>query len=201
MIDSVVDALRHVIDPELDESIVELGFVDSVNVRGDAVEVVLRLPTFWCAPNFAWLMAADARDAIRALPGIQSVQVTLRDNAYSDEISTGVSCDHTFSATFAGQTEGEDLEDLRRVFWRKASACARSSWCASSRTSASAPPRSSRSNPARLCRAALHRCCAHISIDANGWASRACGWSPMTRVSASRRRSSTATCGERASSV
>ena len=120
MIDSVVEALRHVIDPELDESIVELDFVDHVNVRGDAVEVVLRLPTFWCAPNFAWLMAADARDAVKALPGIRSVQVRLRDNAYSDEISTGVSCNHSFAETFAGQTESEDLEDLRRVFWRKA---------------------------------------------------------------------------------
>jgi len=120
MIDGVLDALRQVIDPELDESIVELGFVDSVNVRGDAVEVVLRLPTFWCAPNFAWLMAADARDAIRALPGIRSVEVALRDHAYSDEISRGVSCDHRFSETFAGQTEGEDLDDLRSVFWRKA---------------------------------------------------------------------------------
>jgi metal-sulfur cluster biosynthetic enzyme len=120
MIDGVLGALRQVIDPELDESIVELGFVDAVNVRGDAVEVVLRLPTFWCAPNFAWLMAADARDAIRALPGIRSVEVTLRDHAYSDEISRGVSCDHPFSETFAGQTESEDLDDLRRVFWRKA---------------------------------------------------------------------------------
>src|SRR5262245_38904629 len=120
MIDSVVDALRHVIDPELDESIVELGFVDHVNVRGDAVEVVLRLPTFWCAPNFAWLMAADARDAVRGLPGIRSVHVTLRDNAYSDEISAGVSCGHTFSQTFAGQTEDDDLDALRRVFWIKA---------------------------------------------------------------------------------
>jgi len=120
MIDAVVDALRQVIDPELDESIVELGFVDHVSVRGDAVEVMLRLPTFWCAPNFAWLMAADARDAVRALPGIRSVQVTLRDNAYSDEISTGVSCGHRFSEAFAGQTEDDNLDALRRVFWIKA---------------------------------------------------------------------------------
>jgi hypothetical protein len=109
-----------VIDPELDESIVELGFVDHVNVRGDAVEVVLRLPTFWCAPNFAYLMAYDTRQAVLALPGIASVQVKLRDHAYSDEISVGVTCGKSFGDTFAGQTEDEDLEALRRVFWRKA---------------------------------------------------------------------------------
>ncbi len=120
MIEAVLDALRQVIDPELDESIVELGFVDQVNVRGDAVEVVLRLPTFWCAPNFAYLMAHDTREAIKGLPGIASVQVNLRDHAYSDEISVGVSCGKSFGDTFAGQTEDEDLEALRLVFWRKA---------------------------------------------------------------------------------
>jgi len=117
---ALVDALRHVIDPELDESIVELGFVDQVNVRGDAVDVILRLPTFWCAPNFAYLMAYDARQAVLAVPGVRSVQIRLRDNAYSDEISVGVSCGKSFADTFEGQTEDEDLEALRRVFWRKA---------------------------------------------------------------------------------
>jgi metal-sulfur cluster biosynthetic enzyme len=120
MIDAVLDALRQVIDPELDESIVELGFVDHVNVRDEAVEVVLRLPTFMCAPNFAYLMAADAREAVLALPGIRSVQVKLRDHMYSDEISVGVSCGESFSQTFAGQTEDDDLEGLRRIFWTKA---------------------------------------------------------------------------------
>jgi metal-sulfur cluster biosynthetic enzyme len=120
MIDAVLDALREVIDPELDESIVELGFVDHVKMRDSAVEVVLRLPTFLCAPNFAWLMAADARDAVRVLPGIRAVQVRLLDHMYSDEISVGVSCDRAFSATFGEQAEDDDLNALRRIFWVKA---------------------------------------------------------------------------------
>jgi hypothetical protein len=89
-------------------------------VRDEAVEVVLRLPTFMCAPNFAYLMAADARAAVLALPGIRSVQVKLRDHMYSDEISVGVSCGESFSQTFAGQAEDDNLEALRRVFWTKA---------------------------------------------------------------------------------
>jgi metal-sulfur cluster biosynthetic enzyme len=120
MIDAVLDALRQVIDPELDESIVDLGFVDHVNVRDEAVEVVLRLPTFMCAPNFAYLMAADARAAVLVIPSVRSVQVTLRDHMYSDEISVGVSRGDTFSHTFDGQAEDDDLEGLRRVFWIKA---------------------------------------------------------------------------------
>jgi metal-sulfur cluster biosynthetic enzyme len=53
MIDGVLSALRDVYDPELDESLVDLQFVDDVRVQDGQVEVVLRLPTFWCAPNFA----------------------------------------------------------------------------------------------------------------------------------------------------
>ncbi len=66
------------------------------------------------------VMAHDTREAIKGLPGIASVQVNLRDHAYSDEISVGVSCGKSFGDTFAGQTEDEDLEALRLVFWRKA---------------------------------------------------------------------------------
>ena len=62
----VLDALATVRDPELDEPITELRFVTACEVSpaGD-VEVRLRLPTPQCAPNFAYLMAADARAAVR----------------------------------------------------------------------------------------------------------------------------------------
>ena len=33
------------------------------------VTVGLRLPTFFCAPNFSFLMVADAYDAVSAVPG------------------------------------------------------------------------------------------------------------------------------------
>ncbi|MDF2049376.1 iron-sulfur cluster assembly protein, partial [Arthrobacter sp. Cr_A7] len=64
-------ALDSVIDPELDEPITDLGFVRSLQVRagvdGAFVEVHLRLPTSFCSPNFAYLMASDSKDAIAAL--------------------------------------------------------------------------------------------------------------------------------------
>ena len=67
-IDTVVSAalaaLTTVRDPELDEPITALGFVASctVSCQGRAT-VRLRLPTYFCAPNFAFLMVADAYDA------------------------------------------------------------------------------------------------------------------------------------------
>src|SRR5438105_12291140 len=89
---AVLAALGTVSDPELDESLVELGFLDSVRIEDEGcVEVVLRLPTFWCAPNFAYLMALDARVATLQVPGVRQVRVVLKDHMYSDEISTGIS--------------------------------------------------------------------------------------------------------------
>jgi len=71
---SVIEALAEVRDPELDEPITRLGFVTSCEVSTDGeVEVVLRLPTPQCAPNFAFLMAADARTVVHRLPDVRAV--------------------------------------------------------------------------------------------------------------------------------
>jgi len=70
--DRVIGALAGVYDPELDEPITTLRFVSACEVGADGdVAVVLRLPTPQCAPNFAFLMAADARNAVRRLPGVK----------------------------------------------------------------------------------------------------------------------------------
>ena len=69
----VLDALGTVRDPELDEPITSLGFVTSCTVSADGVaDVRLRLPTYFCAPNFACLMVADAYDAVSAVPGVRA---------------------------------------------------------------------------------------------------------------------------------
>ena len=116
----ILDALQRVSDPELDESIVDLQFVDRVRVDGSQVDLVLRLPTFWCAPNFAYLMAYDARQQVLSLPGVRTVRVVLKDHMYSDEITAGVSAGESFGEVFAGQCEGDDLEGLRQLFRGKA---------------------------------------------------------------------------------
>ena len=51
---TLLEALGEVRDPELDEPITALGFVASAEVSDDGeAEVHLRLPTYFCAPNFA----------------------------------------------------------------------------------------------------------------------------------------------------
>ena len=113
------DALSAVIDPELDEPITDLGFVRSLEVAGDAVTVHLRLPTSFCAPNFAYLMASDAKDALAALPWTRDVVVELDDHHDSDLINAGLAADAGYRGTFRHEAE-QDLDELRATFLRKA---------------------------------------------------------------------------------
>jgi metal-sulfur cluster biosynthetic enzyme len=113
-------ALETVRDPELDEPITSLGFVASctVSAAGDA-QVRLRLPTYFCAPNFAYLMVADAYDAVSALPGVRRAEVVLEDHFASDAINGGVAAQAGFARSFDGEAVGE-LHELRADFLRKA---------------------------------------------------------------------------------
>ncbi|MDA0179407.1 iron-sulfur cluster assembly protein [Solirubrobacter phytolaccae] len=115
----VLEALGTVYDPELDEPITTLGFVGSVVVVGGAVAVRLRLPTPQCAPNFAFLMAADASRALWRMDGVESVEVTLEDHYTGAEINATVNAGGSFSDAFPGETRGE-LDALRALFQRKA---------------------------------------------------------------------------------
>ncbi|HET9920857.1 MAG TPA: iron-sulfur cluster assembly protein [Ktedonobacteraceae bacterium] len=116
----VYAAIADVLDPELDEPLVKLGFIDRVQVDDQDVTVVFKLPTYWCAPNFAYLMAGDLRNRVRALPGVRSVRVVLLDHCAEDEITQGVNGDRSFGDVFADDVVGdEDLEELRRTFLRK----------------------------------------------------------------------------------
>jgi metal-sulfur cluster biosynthetic enzyme len=117
-------ALDTVLDPELDEPVTDLDFVESCTVSGDGVAaVVLRLPTFFCAPNFSFLMVADAYDAVSAVPGVTRAEVTLADHHASAEINGGVAAQAGFVGSFEGSSQGEataELDELRRAFFRKA---------------------------------------------------------------------------------
>jgi metal-sulfur cluster biosynthetic enzyme len=116
----VLDALATVHDPELDEPITELRFVTACDVTADGdVEVRLRLPTPQCAPNFAYLMAADARTAVRRLPQVRKVTITLEDHYTGAEINAAVGRGAGFGEAFPGETQGE-LDALRELFQRKA---------------------------------------------------------------------------------
>ena len=117
---AVYEALTTVRDPELDEPITTLGFVASCTVSPDGqAQVRLRLPTYFCAPNFAFLMVADAYDAVTGVPGVVAAEVILDDHFASDAINAGVAARAGFAASFEGEATDE-LDDLRATFLRKA---------------------------------------------------------------------------------
>ncbi len=126
----VIDALAEVYDPELDEPITRLGFVTSCEVSTDGdVEVVLRLPTPQCAPNFAFLMAADARQVVRRLPDVRDVTIKLEDHYTGAEINAAIGRGDGFAGAFPGETVDDELAALRELFLRKALVARESRLC------------------------------------------------------------------------
>jgi len=118
--EDLLRALETVRDPELDEPITSLGFVTACTVSRDGdAQVRLRLPTYFCAPNFAYLMVADAYDAVSVLPGVRRAEVVLEDHFASDAINGGVAAQAGFARSFDGEAVGE-LHQLRADFLRKA---------------------------------------------------------------------------------
>ena len=68
---SVLRALSTVTDPELDEPITELGFVKELSVSDEGrVSLDLVTSTFWCSPNFVYMMLEEARDVVSKIDGI-----------------------------------------------------------------------------------------------------------------------------------
>ena len=116
---AVLGALSGVRDPELDEPITDLKFVADLRVAEDAVDVRLRLPTPFCAPNFAYLMVADAKEAVLSVPGVREARISLDGHHASGEINAGMAEDRGFEGTFPGETESESLDELRTIFRRK----------------------------------------------------------------------------------
>ena len=118
--EQVQACLATVVDPELDESVTELGFITEVELLAQGeVRIGFRLPTYWCAANFAFLMADDMRCAVQALPWVTTVQVRLHDHMYAEAINQGVADGGGFQAAFGTDAEG-GLDGLRRTFLLKA---------------------------------------------------------------------------------
>jgi metal-sulfur cluster biosynthetic enzyme len=115
---AVTERLDRVDDPELDESIVELDYVRDLTIEGPNVTVELVLPTAWCSPAFAWMMATGARDEVEGLSGVEKCEVRLVDHMHEAEINRGVNERLTFADAFPDAEDG--IEEVRRTLDEKA---------------------------------------------------------------------------------
>lgn len=109
-------ALDKVTDPELDESVVDLGFITEITLTvPDEVDVGFRLPTYWCAANFSYLMASDMREAVLGLPWVRRAGIHLDEHMYVEAINEGIAGGKDFTEAFPAEN-GQDLSAIRRNF-------------------------------------------------------------------------------------
>ena len=115
----VLTRLARVTDPELDEPVTELGFVTGVAVDAQAcVTIGFRLPTYWCAANFAFLMADDMRREVGRLPWVRRVRIELGEHMYADTINRAMALGQPFREAFGDEAD-DDLDAVRLAFQRK----------------------------------------------------------------------------------
>lgn len=113
--------LASVTDPELDEAVTKLGFIERVTVDDDdGVDIVFRLPTYWCSANFAFLMADDMRKAVSSLPWVREARPRLREHMVAEQINRGVREGKPFGEALKEFAPGGSLDELREKFRRKA---------------------------------------------------------------------------------
>lgn len=115
---TILDRLDDVRDPELDRSIVALEYIETIRIDDGRVTVRFVLPTAWCSPTFAWMMATDIRDRIRTLPTVESVHVELLDHMHDEGINRGVNRDLAFDEVF--EDAADDVAAVRQTLDRKA---------------------------------------------------------------------------------
>lgn len=74
----VLDALRPIIDPDFQKSIVELGFIKDLRIEGEAVSFAIELTTPACPVKDEFKRSAQER--VLALDGVGDVSVTMTAN-------------------------------------------------------------------------------------------------------------------------
>jgi metal-sulfur cluster biosynthetic enzyme len=113
--------LEDVNDPELDESVVSMGFVESAKLAEDgSVSVEFRLPTYWCSPNFAFLMLEDLRTALNRLSWQPRYTITLLDHLMGEEINAALAAGLSFDEIVGKLAPDADIRGLRVIFTMKA---------------------------------------------------------------------------------
>src|SRR2546428_9090262 len=91
-------------DPELDEPITDLGFVKRLSISNDGrVSLDLVTSTFWCSPNFVYMMLEEARDVVSKLDGIREVRLHLEGHHDSDRINGGIKSRQSLSPRFPAE--------------------------------------------------------------------------------------------------
>lgn len=85
--DLIMQELARVIDPETGLSVVRMGLVYDLDVDEKAgnVHLIFRPSSYFCP--MAFKLAVDMRDAVKAVPGVNSLRVEVADFARANELN------------------------------------------------------------------------------------------------------------------
>ncbi len=83
----VLSALRPIVDPDFNKSIVELGFIKQLRIEGGNVAFAIELTTPACPVKAEFEKAA--RERVLALEGVTAVDVTMTANTRGRDIGSG----------------------------------------------------------------------------------------------------------------
>jgi ATP-binding protein involved in chromosome partitioning len=72
---TILEALRPIMDPEIGMSVVDLGMISELNIENGSVEIKMVLTTFFCP--LAGFIADRVGETVVALPGVKLVKVSL----------------------------------------------------------------------------------------------------------------------------
>lgn len=96
---AVLDSMRHIIDPDLGRDIVSLGFIKDLRIEGGRVAFTIELTTPACPVKERFRAAAV--EAVKALPGVESVEVVMGARASQKRVGHGVNTLETVEAVIA----------------------------------------------------------------------------------------------------
>ncbi|MDK3075011.1 iron-sulfur cluster assembly protein [Sedimentitalea sp. JM2-8] len=117
----VWQSLDAVTDPELDEPVTDMGFIERIEVTdAKTVKIEFRLPTYWCSPNFAFLMAFGIRREVTSLPWVVEAEVRLNDHCFGEKVNEGVNSGRAYHDIFAEYCDGAKLDEVIGTFLAKA---------------------------------------------------------------------------------
>jgi ATP-binding protein involved in chromosome partitioning len=85
--EAILDALRHVQDPELHRDVVSLNMIQDLEVNGGAVSLTLVLTTPACPVRADFQLSVE--EAVRAVPGVESATVRLGANVRGSDARSG----------------------------------------------------------------------------------------------------------------
>jgi metal-sulfur cluster biosynthetic enzyme len=83
----IYDELKEVTDPEIGASIIDMGLVDEISVKGDEARVTYHLTMPMCPPQMALLIGSSIKKKLFKIGGFSKMDVQVSDHYFKDQIN------------------------------------------------------------------------------------------------------------------